>query len=208
MKILSILAAAAAIVAVPSLAQAKGGVTFLIVGDTYSRPFSFSNTSDAGEKLVGFGFDLSTITHSNYVFDTTGTQSQRFAPVGTSAALTGLVSVPVVPDQAKSFSLAFNDFDVGEQFQFDIDVDLGAANTSIHGDDLIGARVWFDYSDGTRAEGFLRAVPGQSNASTFVTERIITSGVPEPASWALMIGGFGLAGVALRQRRGSPLAAC
>jgi hypothetical protein len=26
-------------------------------------------------------------------------------------------------------------------------------------------------------------------------------GVPEPASWALMIGGFGLAGVALRRRR-------
>ncbi len=28
-----------------------------------------------------------------------------------------------------------------------------------------------------------------------------TSAVPEPASWALMIGGFGLAGVALRRRR-------
>jgi hypothetical protein len=26
-------------------------------------------------------------------------------------------------------------------------------------------------------------------------------GVPEPASWALMIGGFGLAGAALRRRR-------
>ena len=28
-----------------------------------------------------------------------------------------------------------------------------------------------------------------------------TGGVPEPASWALMIGGFGLAGAALRRRR-------
>jgi hypothetical protein len=26
-------------------------------------------------------------------------------------------------------------------------------------------------------------------------------GVPEPASWALMIGGFGLAGAALRRRK-------
>jgi hypothetical protein len=27
------------------------------------------------------------------------------------------------------------------------------------------------------------------------------AGVPEPASWALMIGGFGLAGASLRRRR-------
>jgi hypothetical protein len=31
---------------------------------------------------------------------------------------------------------------------------------------------------------------------------VTAGGVPEPASWALMIGGFGLAGAALRRRRG------
>ena len=30
---------------------------------------------------------------------------------------------------------------------------------------------------------------------------VVTSGVPEPASWTLMIAGFGLAGLAMRRRR-------
>jgi hypothetical protein len=29
----------------------------------------------------------------------------------------------------------------------------------------------------------------------------VFGGVPEPATWGLMIGGFGLAGMALRRRR-------
>jgi hypothetical protein len=46
--------------------------------------------------------------------------------------------------------------------------------------------------------------PG-SNASSF--QIIGTSGAPEPAEWALMLGGFGLAGAALRRRRSVAAAA-
>jgi hypothetical protein len=35
----------------------------------------------------------------------------------------------------------------------------------------------------------------------------LQAGVPEPATWALMLGGFGLAGVALRRRQLAPVAA-
>lgn len=46
---------------------------------------------------------------------------------------------------------------------------------------------------------------GSQQASCAFTRTVdsgpIAGGVPEPASWALMIGGFGLAGAALRRRR-------
>ena len=37
----------------------------------------------------------------------------------------------------------------------------------------------------------------------FSLRAVPPGGVPEPASWALMIAGFGLAGAALRRRRGA-----
>lgn len=38
---------------------------------------------------------------------------------------------------------------------------------------------------------------------TFVDQGSGETGVPEPASWALMLGGFGMIGAALRRRRGA-----
>ena len=42
-------------------------------------------------------------------------------------------------------------------------------------------------------------VPG--NGGVFFDKVSVTTGVPEPAAWTLMIAGFGLAGAALRRRR-------
>lgn len=199
MNIPNLLAATAVMLSAPLIAQAKTGVTFLIVGDTLTSPFTFTNISDAGEKIVGFGFDLGTLTEANFVFDTEGGGSTPFTPVGTTAATTGLVALPDIPDNAKAFSIAFSDFDPNEFFSYRIDVDINAGG-SISGHRLIGAKVYFDFSDGTRSEGFLRAVPGQPTASTFVTERVVQTAVPEPTTWALMILGFGGAGAMLRHR--------
>ena len=40
-----------------------------------------------------------------------------------------------------------------------------------------------------------------STGVAFEFDNLAVAGVPEPASWALMIGGFGLAGAGLRRRR-------
>jgi len=48
---------------------------------------------------------------------------------------------------------------------------------------------------------------GGSSLGFGVTQGFTTGGVPEPAAWTLMIGGFGLAGAALRRRRAATAAA-
>lgn len=82
MNIPNLLAATAVMLSAPLIAQAKTGVTFLIVGDTLTSPFTFTNISDAGEKIVGFGFDLGTLTEANFVFDTEGVARHRSRRLG------------------------------------------------------------------------------------------------------------------------------
>jgi hypothetical protein len=41
----------------------------------------------------------------------------------------------------------------------------------------------------------------EGNGGVFFDALSVSGGVPEPATWSLMIGGFGLAGAALRRRR-------
>ena len=70
------------------------------------------------------------------------------------------------------------------------------------GDNFIGLRAvtasgtFYGYAFTTN--NVLNTVGFESVADRAVTA---TQGVPEPASWALMLGGFGLAGTAMRRRR-------
>lgn len=48
---------------------------------------------------------------------------------------------------------------------------------------------------------------GATVHATFAMTQAAVAGVPEPASWALMIGGFGMSGAMLRRRRTAVLAA-
>jgi PEP-CTERM motif-containing protein len=67
---------------------------------------------------------------------------------------------------------------------------------------------WFTVSGTfniTAPGGFVRLglsdFNGAADGNDFGVDNISLNSVPEPAAWALMIGGFGLAGAALRRRR-------
>jgi hypothetical protein len=71
--------------------------------------------------------------------------------------------------------------------------------------DGLGARSRFG---GTAADAFFTlttknnpdGLPGGSNTAVYTLGSVTVPAVPEPATWAMMMGGFGLAGMAMRRR--------
>lgn len=189
-------------------AHADGNLFFLIDGDTFTQPFSITNNSTAGERVLGFGFDLA---GTGVVFDPedlgppgNNTAGTPFTPQGGSDVTTGLVNPVNVVDGSTFFQMAFTDFQVGETFSWLLDVDPSDPNASptIFGNQLIGATVWVDFSNGLRGTGLIEAVPGNGDAGQlFIRTFTPSPGVPEPAAWAMMLGGFGLVGASMRRRR-------
>jgi hypothetical protein len=204
-KILSIALFTAA-AAAANLAQAVPSLSFLIAGDTFNTTFSFTNTSTTGEKIDRFVLNLATISSGGpFCFDTVNggpcnpdPQSPTpFMAVNGTGITTGLTSPGVVADGASVLDLRFTDFNVGERFDWMIDVD-SASQLSIFGNDLIGATITAYFSNGLTAVGALYGVAGNSQAAALSIDALVpTTDVPEPGTLGLM----GLAGAALLYRR-------
>lgn len=196
------LSGALATLAFAAPAHADGGLTFLIDGDTFSLPFTITNTSTAGEKVLGFGISLI----APFGFDTVNggfgiDSSTAFSPQGGTDATTGYTGPASFGDGVTAIDFTFNNFDVGESFVWVIDVDNPAFAT-VFGNQLIGSTGYADFSNGLRGIGVFEAVAGNDDAAQFVIKTLTpTPGVPEPAAWAMMLGGFGLVGTAMRRRK-------
>ncbi|MEQ1548378.1 MAG: PEPxxWA-CTERM sorting domain-containing protein [Chakrabartia sp.] len=168
-------------------------------GDTFSQPFSITNTSTALENVTGFGISLI----SPFGFDVTNggwgiDNSVPFSAVGGTGVTTGLSSVSPVVDAQQTLNFTFSSFGVGETFSWLIDVDQQNVGTTF-GNQLIGSTGYADFSNGLRGLGTFVAIAGNSQGSQFQIRTFTpTPGVPEPATWAMMLLGFGATGAALR----------
>lgn len=201
------------------------GLAFLIDGNTFAQPWVITNTSQAGVDITGFMIDLAPTIALNppgFVWDSLAPGAPvPFQPLFNSDVTTGLVSVngnlvtpgtnPLqdnlgavlpgggVPDDGTLIDLVFNDFNSGEIFTWDLDVDVtGAGASTVTGDDLIGSDITVFFTGGLFIAGTLQAVLGNPDASQFVA----TSGNIGAGG----IGGNGGDGIRINQTNGSNIA--
>jgi hypothetical protein len=159
-----------------------------------------------GLNLGGTGFAFDTVLGGGPHTGFPGNGATAFAPFGGSDVITGLIGPVVVPDSSTSFVLNFTNFNAAGAFQWRIDVDPitndPGRSVTVFGNNLIGATAFVDFSNGLTAFGTLLAVPGSPLASAFtVTSVVVTPGVPEPSTWAMMLIGFAGLAYATRRRR-------
>ncbi len=190
-----------AVLATPAVAD--GGLTFVVTGDTFNQPYSITNTSTAGETVLGFGISLIAPFGFDVVSGGFGTDNPAaFQSVGTTAATTGLTSVSTVNDGDNMLAFMFNNFGVGETYSWLIDVDHPTCcGGTVIANELIGSMGYADFSNGLRGLGTFQAIMGDPSGAQFVITTFTPSpGVPEPATWAMMLFGFGAIGSAIRRK--------
>jgi hypothetical protein len=198
MKTNSILAAAAALaIAAPASAAnlvSNGG--FEINGGSFSDSFADWNLSD------NFAFFPSTGIGAVVPYEGDWFASTGCAPDYCSISQT----IATQPGQSYTLSFAFNP---------GANVETGGASTLVFfGGDQIGPDIgvgplgWTVYSYTVTGSGLdtLTFSSIQSPAFNGI-DSVSLVGVPEPASWAMLISGFGLVGAAARRRRQGTVAA-
>jgi hypothetical protein len=91
----------------------------------------------------------------------------------------------------------------GSSTPYHFDYGNGTVNASFSAPFVLGANTieLFYNNNNSGINGGNNGLTGGPGVLQFNANISVNGGVPEPAEWALMIGGFGLAGMAARRRR-------
>ena len=196
----------------PAGFQTSGGqLVESISGSDYQGPGSFYNTQ-------GYSYDLNPGTN-HLSIDLTVDQAwldsglqQRWASLwGVGTDGTDVTSYPIIDFTTSGGNARFevwdsnlgtwNDLVTGVTAgDYTLNIDLSGGNFSY----TVGAQSWsFDAGGSTQIGSVILQGYNSGNSYDIHWDNLnATSGaVPEPASWALMLGGFGLVGGAMRRRK-------
>lgn len=213
--LISTMLAGAAFVAVPASAAITVDTTSLGVTLNFN-PFNQAPSPTENVHIVNEQTGIPEIT-ANTSAQGTGTgflfTSTAQYPLTALVSGQGLATV-TGPFQTLTFSAA-DPLDAFSLFEFNLDVDAGAPfYTDITANLLGGGSVRFEdvLLDGNGQNKFriygdtfesivFSAVSGTINDITQVRVTAVPGAVPEPATWAMMLLGFGIVGGAMRRRR-------
>ncbi len=195
-KMMLALAVGAALTA-PASAQAASVISGSVAGpdDGFSISMSFLNDLSSTLNITSLTIDGGTATPVPLVWDS----ASYTGPAGATVGLSG------VDTSVLTFIFGGDGWNPGESFSV-FGVDPDAVDDPAYGAtvlSLVGTKVTFGFSDSS------------SKVYSFVDDAAdgaglklsLSSAVPEPATWAMMIAGFGMIGAMVRRRRAAALAA-
>ena len=201
-------AAAAAVLALTTAGAAQAAVTVSFTGGDLPLP--------SGQQLV---WDFDGLEASAYSVTFSGAGTGRYngadglqsgvaaPPPGTGSYYASVLSggkMTLTTPLISQLSIYMGSPDDFNQIVFhyagggsDTLTGLQLAGGAFNGDQLVGRRMTYDFG-GQK----VTSVEFTSSGNSFEFDNIATtSAVPEPATWAMMITGFGMAGAAMRRRR-------
>ena len=192
---------AAAALAVAGSASAAVSIT--------SKPFDAELA--AGEKLV-VTFDAPNAAGYSFsgIATQTGTSGNAAAPAGDATEfgyVIGGKSATLTTPVLKSFSMYIGSVDTYNSITFK---GLNGYEETISGSDLVAQANGDQSSGGTNRRFYfdfgsdrVTEVIFSSSSNSFEFDNIAAGAVPEPATWAMLIVGFGFVGASLRRRHAS-----
>jgi hypothetical protein len=204
-----------------AVALGSGGAEAAVVLDQVNNPVSNSISGGAPGTLIGQTFTVGKSgTLDNIRVNFIGTPSTDFDLNFHLARIVGgeaLFSQSIALSAPSTESLSFYPFDTDPSHWMKLD--LSALNISVQAGDAFALAVepldspvatfWSSTNNDSYVGGYSFAIGNLSDQVFTLTPpgadlefaTYVSSAVPEPGEWAMLIAGFGLIGMAMRRRR-------